>query len=80
MYAGKLDCELREPVPVGNKLPPVVHATLTKEQIGRGRVIVIGDIHGCNLELADLLQKCASQSSNEVLVHTNSVAEDVLVK
>ena len=41
----------------GNPLPPVVHATLDTERIGDGRVIVIGDIHGCPGELADLLTK-----------------------
>lgn len=39
----------------GNQLPPEVHATLTRERIGKGRVIVIGDIHGCDMELSDLL-------------------------
>ena len=43
----------------GNPLPAVVHAQLTAEQIGGGRVIVIGDIHGCSSELAGLLDKYA---------------------
>ena len=43
--------------PAGNKLPPQVHATLTKEDIGKGNIIIIGDIHGCNKELQDLLDK-----------------------
>ena len=44
----------------GNPLPAVVHAQLTAEQIGTGRVIVIGDIHGCSRELADLLDRYAN--------------------
>lgn len=41
----------------GNKLPPQVHAVLTKEEIRDGKIIVIGDIHGCSRELQDLLAK-----------------------
>lgn len=44
---------------VGNTPPVPVHATLTQEEIGSGRIIVIGDIHGCSEELDDLLRKWA---------------------
>ena len=37
----------------------MVHAELTPEDIGDGRVIVIGDVHGCLCELKALLEKCA---------------------
>ena len=41
----------------GLQLPPTVHATLPESQLGEGRVIVIGDVHGCPGELQELLAK-----------------------
>ena len=52
-----IDCAFYRIVAAGNPLPSVVHATLSREQIGSGRIIVIGDIHGCSLELQDLLDE-----------------------
>lgn len=49
----------KQPGP-GNDLPPVVHAELTPDDIGDGRIIVIGDVHGCLSELKALLEKCAA--------------------
>lgn len=53
---------------VGNELPGQVHAILTEEEIGEGKIIVIGDIHGCNRELQDLLEKSASQKCSSVML------------
>lgn len=33
----------------------MVHRTLTPEQMNKGRVIIVGDVHGCNKELHQLL-------------------------
>lgn len=41
----------------------MVHAELTPGEIGDGRVIVIGDVHGCPRELRALLEKCALTSA-----------------
>ena len=57
MHFHKAKTSRRFSFAAGNSLPEVVHATLTAEQIGKGRIIVIGDIHGCPVELSDLLKE-----------------------
>ncbi|CAL8471900.1 g11442 [Coccomyxa elongata] len=54
--------------PCGLSLPSPVHATLTPEEVGDGRVIVVGDVHGCPLELEALLDKCKFQQGVDKLV------------
>jgi hypothetical protein len=44
----------------GLPLPRTVHATLLEEQLDDGRIIVIGDVHGCPQEVKALLHKCVS--------------------
>ena len=41
----------------GLLMPPTVHMTITEEQLGQGRLLVLGDLHGCKDELAELLLK-----------------------
>ncbi|MEW5299915.1 MAG: hypothetical protein WDW36_002885 [Sanguina aurantia] len=41
--------------PFGTPLPLMVHRTLAPEQMNTGRVIIVGDVHGCNRELRQLL-------------------------
>ncbi len=41
----------------GLALPSPVHATLTAAELGDGQIIVIGDVHGCPVELKALLDK-----------------------
>ena len=44
----------------GSPLPPVVHAVLdpaSEAGAARGRVIIVGDVHGCTEELRELLDK-----------------------
>ena len=41
----------------GLPLPPVIHATLPSDRLQEGRVLIIGDVHGCPDELEDLLSK-----------------------
>lgn len=38
-------------------MPPSIHVKVTEEQLGRGRLLVVGDIHGCRDELLELLEK-----------------------
>ena len=40
----------------GKLLPPETHAVLSKAELGmKGRVIIIGDVHGCVKEMKELL-------------------------
>lgn len=41
----------------GLLLPAAIHVKVTNEQLGKGRLLVVGDVHGCKDELADLLAK-----------------------
>ena len=43
----------------GLALPSPVHAVLEERQLRPGRMIVIGDVHGCPDELQELLDKWA---------------------
>ena len=45
------------PQHAGLLMPPTVHMTVTEEQLGQGRLLVLGDLHGCKDELAELLLK-----------------------
>ena len=38
-------------------MPPALHVKVTEEQLGEGRLLVVGDVHGCKDELAELLAK-----------------------
>lgn len=58
----------RPPTPNGNPAPPVLHATLRREQLNEsGRLVIVGDIHGCDDEFGELLQK-VELSSTDTLV------------
>lgn len=50
--------------PRGNALPPVVHAKAS----ATGRIIVVGDIHGCLEEFRALLAKCGFRHGDDTLV------------
>lgn len=39
----------------GNPLPSVVHKTISQQQLGPGRLVMVGDVHGCLTELFELL-------------------------
>lgn len=57
----------------GNPLPDLIHAELSATQLGSGRLIVIGDVHGCPDELKTLLRKCQFQQGSDVLVFNGDV-------
>ena len=54
----------------GNPLPCVVHQTLDAPSLKPGRLLVIGDVHGCHDELEILLRKASydPQSDNLIFV------------
>ena len=52
----------------GPLLPPELHATIHPEDMLPGRVIVIGDVHGCLDELEALLRKVDYVEGNDTLI------------
>lgn len=52
----------------GKLLPPEVHATLEEGMLGPGRLIIIGDVHGCVRELRDLLDEADYVEGNDTVV------------
>ena len=52
----------------GNPAPPAVHVTLDKNCLKNGRVIIVGDIHGCYDEFLDLLKLCKFSCKDDNLV------------
>ena len=52
----------------GNPLPDVIHAEVSAEQLGNGRVIMVGDVHGCCDELRMLLRQCNFLQGSDVLI------------
>ena len=55
-------------IATGNPLPAIIHATLTPEQLGTGRVIIVGDVHGCLAELRELLGECDFTPGTDALI------------
>jgi len=60
-------------VPAGNPLPHLIHAELSAAQLGAGRLIVVGDVHGCPDELKILLRKCQFQQGSDVLAFNGDI-------
>ncbi|KAL0024272.1 hypothetical protein WJX79_001692 [Trebouxia sp. C0005] len=59
--------------PAGNPLPHLIHAELSAAQLGAGRLIVVGDVHGCPDELKILLRKCQFQQGSDVLAFNGDI-------
>eukprot|EP00971_Amphidinium_carterae_P021725 428488-Amphidinium_carterae.1 len=55
--------------PSGTPLPRILHRRLTREEVGGpgGRLIFVGDVHGCADELEALLQKVKFSSAKDTL-------------
>lgn len=53
--------------PSGHVLPNPVHLRLSIKQLPPGRLIVVGDIHGCYQELLALLEACGYQPGADAL-------------
>jgi len=60
-------------VPAGNPLPDLIHAELSAAQLGAGRLIVVGDVHGCPDELKILLRKCQFRQGSDVLAFNGDI-------
>ncbi|EIE18738.1 Metallo-dependent phosphatase [Coccomyxa subellipsoidea C-169] len=52
----------------GKLLPGEVHATLPEDAIGPGRLIIIGDVHGCVKELKELLEEAEYVEGEDTVV------------
>ena len=52
----------------GLLLPSVIHQTLVEDQLGTGRILIIGDIHGCRDEFLELLDKADFQQGRDTLI------------
>ncbi|KAL3146662.1 hypothetical protein ABBQ32_000890 [Trebouxia sp. C0010 RCD-2024] len=59
--------------PAGNPLPHIIHAQLSSEQLGKRRVICVGDVHGCVDELKTLLRKCQYRKERDLLVFNGDI-------
>ena len=55
-------------LPAGNPLPRPLHDWLPEAATEGRRVLLIGDIHGCYMELLDLLEKCGYQPGVDLIV------------
>lgn len=53
--------------PSGHTLPDPVHLRLSVDQLPPGKLIVIGDVHGCYDELLALLDACGYQPGLDAL-------------
>eukprot|EP00240_Pyramimonas_obovata_P006165 CAMPEP_0118948224 /NCGR_PEP_ID=MMETSP1169-20130426/47427_1 /TAXON_ID=36882 /ORGANISM="Pyramimonas obovata, Strain CCMP722" /LENGTH=317 /DNA_ID=CAMNT_0006894601 /DNA_START=373 /DNA_END=1326 /DNA_ORIENTATION=+ len=59
----------------GSSSPEALHAVVTRAthpQIREGRVVVVGDVHGCFSELDRLLQKC-DYTENDLLIFVGDI-------
>lgn len=52
----------------GKLLPAQLHARLTEEELSEGRVIVMGDVHGCLDELEDMLDEVDFVEGNDTVI------------
>ena len=52
----------------GELLPGTIHAELPPAKLGAGRLIIIGDVHGCLAELRDLLEKLEYREGIDTVV------------
>ena len=74
--AGTAPAEFIPPacVPVGTRPPPVAHQRMRPGLVAlpddpmNGRLIIIGDIHGCHQEFADLLNQLAPVKGDRIIL------------
>lgn len=46
----------------------MIHEEISAEQLGSGRVIMVGDVHGCCDELRHLLRQCQFDHNADFLI------------
>ena len=56
----------------GNPLPKLIHLELPKE-LASQRIIILGDVHGCDDELQNLLDKIKFRKGSDVLVFNGDI-------
>ena len=49
-------------------MPRLVHRTVSTAELKPGRLVIVGDVHGCVLELRSLLSKIAFKEGEDNLV------------
>ena len=54
--------------PAGNSIPKVMHKTIHAADLKPGRLVIVGDVHGCVDELHGLLDKIAFSSEVDNLI------------
>eukprot|EP00877_Chromochloris_zofingiensis_P002573 jgi/Chrzof1/12316/Cz06g30030.t1 len=54
--------------PTGNHVPQVIHQQLRHHHLKPGRLIIIGDIHGCHDEMRMLLEECSYDNKKDNLL------------
>lgn len=52
----------------GNPLPSVIHKVIQHDDLGPGRLVLVGDVHGCLDELNELLDKLEFRHGHDNLV------------
>lgn len=57
----------------GNPLPRVIHAELSAALLSAGRLIIVGDVHGCADEMQTLLRKCQYKQGSDVLIFNGDI-------
>ena len=50
--------------PYGLPVPKTIHRVITEEELRGRSLVVIGDVHGCYEELAELLELCNARNAN----------------
>jgi hypothetical protein len=60
---------------VGELLPGATHAELPPAKLGAGRLIIVGDVHGCLTELRELLAKIDYREGNDTVVLVGDLVE-----
>ena len=56
-------------------MPPEIHKTLPPNKLLPGRLLIIGDVHGCIDELHDLLEKVAFVEGQDNLIMTGDLGD-----
>lgn len=60
-------------LPAGNSLPDVIHKIIRRDELGKGRLVIVGDIHGCLSELFKLLDALDFQYGHDNLLLTGDM-------
>ncbi|KAF6259985.1 Metallo-dependent phosphatase-like protein [Scenedesmus sp. NREL 46B-D3] len=59
--------------PAGNPLPPIIHRVIRQHELAPGRLVVVGDVHGCLAELFQLLDAVKFDYGKDNLILTGDL-------